>query len=208
MITAILPRTATWRTIVTALAPCSTTVALAARAVVPAATARRFDPAASYYSTNATDLPDRTWIDSFTLSSIPSTAYTVSYARSSGPGGQNVNKVNTKAILKFHVDPRPAWLPEYAHAVLMRQRSAQINKDGDLVVMSDRFRSQRQNVDDCVEKVFEMVKEAGYVPRETTDEQKRHVKKLQRAQNERRLESKKMAGKKKADRRGGGRGEW
>ncbi|KAJ3374468.1 Peptidyl-tRNA hydrolase ict1, mitochondrial [Allomyces arbusculus] len=207
MITAILPRAATWRTILIALAPHH--AALAARGATPA-TARTVAQPHHHvpYSTNAADLPDRTWIDSFTQSSIPSTAYTVSYARSSGPGGQNVNKVNTKAILKFHVDPRPAWLPEYAHTALMRQRAAQINKDGDLVVMSDRFRSQRQNVDDCVEKVFEMVKEAGYVPRETTAEQKRHVMKLQRAQNERRLESKKMAGKKKADRRGGGRGEW
>ncbi|KNE54132.1 hypothetical protein AMAG_00134 [Allomyces macrogynus ATCC 38327] len=188
MITAILPPAGTWRTILTAL--------------------ETPPPPPRAATSNSTDLPDRTWIDSFASStSIPSNAYTVNYTRSSGPGWQNVNRVNIKAILKFHVDPRPAWMPEYAHNALMRQRAAQINKDGDLVVMSDRFRSQRQNVDDCVEKVFEMVKEAGYVPRETTAEQKRHVKKLQSAQNERRLESKKMAGK-KADRRGGGRGEW
>ncbi|KAI9149792.1 hypothetical protein H9P43_009971 [Blastocladiella emersonii ATCC 22665] len=153
---------------------------------------------------NDTELPDRTWIDNFSINDIPETAYTTSYARASGPGGQNVNKVNTKVIMRVHDF---SFMPPYCEAKLRALQANSINKNDELIIASDRFRIQRGNLDDCVQKLYEMVVEAGYVPRETSQSQRRRVGKLIEGENERRLEAKKHSGKKKAERRGG-KGDW
>ncbi|KAI9218950.1 hypothetical protein BC828DRAFT_387284 [Blastocladiella britannica] len=124
--------------------------------------------------------PDRTWIDGFERHHIPPDSYWVTYSRSSGPGGQNVNKLSTKAQLRFTTVPgaHASWLPEYAADTLRQQQATRINKDGDLLIASDRFRTQRQNRDDCVDKLFDYIKVAGFVARETTAEQRKRVASL------------------------------
>jgi peptidyl-tRNA hydrolase ICT1 len=61
------------------------------------------------------------------------------YARSSGPGGQNVNKLNTKAEVRFHVETAD-WLPVEVRQRLTEYQSNKINKDGDLIVSSQEHR--------------------------------------------------------------------
>jgi peptidyl-tRNA hydrolase ICT1 len=62
-----------------------------------------------------------------------------SYARSSGPGGQNVNKLNTKAEVRFHV-PSADWIAPEIRDRLMQYNSNKISLAGDLIVTSQEHR--------------------------------------------------------------------
>ena len=61
------------------------------------------------------------------------------YARSSGPGGQNVNKLNTKAEIRFKVS-EAEWMSEEVRRRLEEQQKNRINKDGELIISSQEHR--------------------------------------------------------------------
>lgn len=65
-----------------------------------------------------------------------------SFARSSGPGGQNVNKLNTKAEVRFHVSSAD-WLDSEVRGRLLEYQSNKVNKDGELVITSQEHRCHR-----------------------------------------------------------------
>jgi ribosome-associated protein len=75
-----------------------------------------------------------------------------SYARSSGPGGQNVNKVASKAILRWRLSDS-SGVPESVKARLHARYRSRITRDGDLVIVSQRFRDQERNRRDCLDKL-------------------------------------------------------
>jgi ribosome-associated protein len=83
---------------------------------------------------------------------IPRERLEFRFSRSGGPGGQNVNKVATKAELRFRLDEAD-WIPERVRARLRKLQARRINSDGDFVITSSRYRSQARNVEDCVEKL-------------------------------------------------------
>ena len=64
----------------------------------------------------------------------------MNHSRSSGPGGQNVNKVNTKVELRFAIDDA-VWLPDDVRQRLREQRPQNITKDGEFVVVSQEHRT-------------------------------------------------------------------
>lgn len=70
---------------------------------------------------------------------IPLDAINLSFTRSSGAGGQNVNKVNTKVEIRFHVDSA-SWIPADWKDRLKQQQGNKINKEGELVVSSQEHR--------------------------------------------------------------------
>ena len=78
------------------------------------------------------------------------------FVRSSGPGGQNVNKVNSKAVLHWNVRLSQS-LPEDVKERFLRRYARRISREGQLVLTSDRHREQARNVADCGRKLRELV---------------------------------------------------
>src|SRR5260221_13044227 len=77
------------------------------------------------------------------------------YARSAGAGGQNVNKVSSKAILHWAIVRSPGGPPDVRDRFL-RRFARRITREGDLGLTSQRFRDQRRNVEDCLDKLSAM----------------------------------------------------
>src|SRR5262245_51085027 len=95
---------------------------------------------------------------------IPDEELEWSYARSGGPGGQNVNKVNSKAILRWRLATSTS-LPDEVKLRPQGQERRRITTEGDLVVSSQRFSDQERNREDCLEKLRAMVLRACTAPR-------------------------------------------
>jgi ribosome-associated protein len=95
---------------------------------------------------------------------IPYSEFEFSYARSSGPGGQNVNKVNSKALLRWNIYKSPSLGIEI-RARLLSRLSTQISLGGDILISSDRFRDQIRNREDCIEKFQALIAAAAARPK-------------------------------------------
>jgi ribosome-associated protein len=89
---------------------------------------------------------------------------TFSFIRSSGPGGQNVNKVATAAQLRFDVKNSPA-LPEAVKKRLIRLGGKRITDDGVLTITAQRFRTQERNRIDGLERLTLLIRKAANPPK-------------------------------------------
>ncbi|MCI0492939.1 MAG: aminoacyl-tRNA hydrolase [Planctomycetes bacterium] len=95
---------------------------------------------------------------------IPRSELRFSFVRSSGPGGQNVNKVASKAVLRWSVK-LSSTLTEETRERLMARLARRINERGELILTSQRFRDQSKNIDDCLSKLRSIVATAATPPR-------------------------------------------
>src|SRR5438132_6374175 len=82
-----------------------------------------------------------------------------SFVRSGGPGGQNVNKVASKAVLRWNLTASPS-VPDDVKARLRTQQRRRITGEGELVLNSQRYRDQERNRLDCLEKLRDMIVQA------------------------------------------------
>jgi len=107
-----------------------------------------------------------------------------SFVRASGPGGQNVNKLATAVQLRFDVRHSPS-LPDDVRARLEPLAGSRLTRDGVLVIIAQRHRTQARNRADALERLLALVRAAAVVP------VKRRPTKPSRAAHERRIEGKK-----------------
>ena len=123
--------------------------------------------------------------------SIPLSELVLSFVRSSGPGGQNVNKVATAVQLRFDVLNSPS-LPEPVKTRLLAKAGARATRDGMIVITADRHRTQPLNRADAIARFAELVRSAALVPR------KRRPTKPTLASKRRRMDTKTRRGAVKA----------
>lgn len=128
---------------------------------------------------------------------IPEQELSFTFARSGGPGGQNVNKVNTKAVLRFDVVGSQS-LGEEDKRLILERLASRLTKEGELVLASDATRSQEDNKRLTVLKLQQLLRAALRIQRP------RKATRPSRAAKERRLATKKARGARKQERSGQG----
>lgn len=125
---------------------------------------------------------------------IPRSELQFSFARSAGPGGQNVNKLNTKAVLRWRPADSAA-LPPAIRDRLLTRHAGRLTREGDLVIACDTHREQGRNVGECLQRLKTLVSAAATRPKT------RRATKPTRASQERRLQEKRARAAKKNARR-------
>jgi ribosome-associated protein len=114
---------------------------------------------------------------------IPDSELSLSFVRSSGPGGQNVNKVATAVQLRFDLE-RSAVLPDGVKARLKVLSGRRLNADGSILIIARNHRTQEHNRREAQERLTDLIRRALTVPKP------RKATKPTRAARERRLEHK------------------
>ena len=94
---------------------------------------------------------------------IPESELQFEFTRSSGPGGQNVNKVSSAVLLRF--DTNSPSLSSDVRGRLVKLAKNRINEDGELIIQASRHRSQEQNRQDALERLVALVRKAAEEPK-------------------------------------------
>jgi ribosome-associated protein len=95
---------------------------------------------------------------------IPDDEFGWTYVRAGGPGGQNVNKVSSKAVLRWNLAASPS-VPADVKARFQKREGGRITNTGDILITSQRFRDQERNRQDCLEKLVLLLRAAAVAPR-------------------------------------------
>jgi ribosome-associated protein len=124
---------------------------------------------------------------------IPISEIDISAVRSSGAGGQNVNKVSTAIHLRF--DVLASSLPDRYKEKLLELNDSRISTDGVIVIKAQQFRTQEQNKEDALNRLKNLIKSVSIPPK------KRFVTKPTKGAKRKRLDSKVKRGQLKASRK-------
>ncbi|SCV74408.1 BQ2448_6840 [Microbotryum intermedium] len=150
----------------------------------------------------------RQWIARFSsapLSAFPKDSLQITFSRSSGPGGQNVNKLSTKAHLRLCLSPPPHWLPLYLLPTLYSSPHYVASSPCGLLLSSSNTRSQAQNVEQGIARMKDVILEAAAVglKGETSEVQKEKVRSLAAREKSKMVQLKKQRKDVKGGRRAG-----
>jgi ribosome-associated protein len=116
---------------------------------------------------------------------VPEREFTFVFSRASGPGGQNVNKVNTKVTLLFNVNTS-SRLTAVQKEKIKNRLATRISKNGILRVVAMRYRTQKANKEDAIQRFFSLLDAA------LRDKPARKKMKISKASRERRIQAKKL----------------
>ncbi|XP_028825836.1 peptidyl-tRNA hydrolase ICT1, mitochondrial-like [Denticeps clupeoides] len=131
---------------------------------------------------------------------IPVDRLKIAYSRSSGPGGQHVNKVSSKAEVRFHLQAAD-WIPEDVRSRMQERNKRRLNKAGELLVTSEVSRSQHRNLEDCLRKIADIIADSSQkAPEPSEDDIALRAERLEK-RNQARLKQKKIHSGAKRDRR-------
>ncbi|KAH8826890.1 RF-1 domain-containing protein [Flagelloscypha sp. PMI_526] len=152
----------------------------------------------------------RVWLDQFKLQvkNIPPQYFEVSYARSSGPGGQNVNKTSSKVLLRCGVNHD--WIPAWAQSVL-RKSPHYVQSTDSILIKCDVHRSQAQNLSEAQTRLYTLILEAcaSPIPSPTSEATKARIKEHEKkAAAARKVEKMKRSRVKEGRKGKGGGADW
>ncbi|KIR31397.1 peptidyl-tRNA hydrolase ICT1 [Cryptococcus deuterogattii MMRL2647] len=145
----------------------------------------------------------RQWIDAFTLEDIPKEGWVATRSRSSGPGGQHVNKTESKVTIRCNLDQAVGrWLPKFVMSALTKSTHYH-HSPPSLLITSQKTRSAPQNQASALTLLHQTIVNSAnsLIINPTSPEQKERVKELEKKEKEQRLEMKKRRSMKKASRR-------
>ncbi|MCC7442782.1 MAG: aminoacyl-tRNA hydrolase [Bdellovibrionales bacterium] len=132
---------------------------------------------------------------------IPMREFTFRAVRSSGPGGQHVNKTSTCAELRWSLRHSPT-LPDDVRRRFEDRFASRLTQEGDLVLQSDVHRSLPRNKDECLSRL------RGFLLQVAEPPKPRRPTKPTRSSGRRRVEGKRHRSEVKKGRSGGGSGGW
>lgn len=150
----------------------------------------------------------REWYRGFKRGTIPAKIGETSFSRSSGPGGQKVNKTSSKATTMWPLRALCEHVPKALHQGLRDSRYYVSSSDA-LAIQCDTGRSQTANREETHARLHDEITliYKNRVPGITSPEQKKRIEALKKSENTVRLKIKKMHGEKKRARSGGGQGD-
>lgn len=145
------------------------------------------------------------WLQTFNSSQIPRHLFNISYSRSSGPGGQKVNKTSSKATValkegQWLQNSTCYWIPTPIRQQLCERPIRYETKSKGLLIQCDTSRSRDQNTEECFARLLEEIKSKAYFPGEVKEEDKAKWVQLEADFKERKKFHKKKQSDKKRNR--------
>lgn len=141
------------------------------------------------------------WIKNLSPSLLPKDDFQVSFSRSSGPGGQKVNKTSSKATVVLPQWHAKMWIPQEIKRQMVEHKYRYITKRGNIVIQNDTLRSRDQNEQLCYDKFCSELRRLVTFPGEVSEEDRQKWVQVRKRTNEQRLHDKKRRSMKKESKR-------